>query len=420
MGGEARPAAYRGTKLRTAQVDSVRALAALSILAFHVIAFSGGLPGWAYRLGFPLESGVTVFLVISGFLLFRPFVRAHLTDEAPPAVVPYFVRRFMRIFPAFWVALTVSALVLSWGYVFDFNGVLKYFSLSQVYFSLPPNETAISPAWTLGLELSFYVFLPVWALLIRRLHRGSGRAALVYHWRALAALAGFGLLYKFLLVGVGGGFGGVSPVGYAALATLPAYIDDFALGMALALIVVGDQTKIAARPRIATEISKRPWIAWGAALCAYALAMYVVRPNGHTGLFSHQEYAWRVVLYAVIGLGLVAPAALGMGRGSVINWFLNTRVLVSAGLISYGIYLWHWSVIAWVPLHFPDVGINFNIVRAVVTLVFTVVLATLSYLLIERPGMLLARRAGGSYRGEVDPPPAVPLGEEGLAKAGSS
>ena len=418
MGGEANPIPRGGVQLRSAQVDSVRAIAALSILFFHALSFGNAQSSsWLGPLTFPLESGVTVFLVISGFLLFRPFVRAHIQGELAPAVWPYSVRRFMRIVPAYWVALIVASLVLSWNYVFELDGIAKYFSLGQVYFSLPLETAAIAPAWTLGLELSFYIFLPIWAWFVRKLHNGSGRPALVFHWRALAALAAFGLAYKALLVGFGT-FQGINPAGYAALAALPAYIDDFAIGMALALIVVGDQTKTAERPRIAVAVSQRPWIAWGAALVAYGLAMFLVRPTGG-GLFSHGEYAWRVLLYGTIGAGLVAPAALGMTKGSFIDKFLNTKALVSAGLISYGIYLWHWGVVSWLQQHFPDVSFNHYFIWATVPLAITLVLATLSYVLVERPSIKFARRAGGAYKGEVDPPPVVPLGEEGLAKSGS-
>jgi peptidoglycan/LPS O-acetylase OafA/YrhL len=377
--------------------------------------FFAGAPAnpWLGPLSYPLESGVTVFLVISGFLLYRPFVRAHITDEPPPASWPYAARRFMRIVPAFWVALVISALVFSWGYVFSLDGIVKYFSVGQVYFSLPLDKTAIAPAWTLGLEISFYIFLPIWAWLLRRLHRGTGRSALRFHWLSVAGLAGFGLVYKAIIVASGARHG-ITPVGDVLFATLPAYIDDFAIGMALALIVIGDETRTAPRPRIATTISERPWLAWGAALAAYVLAIWLVRPD--TGpLFSNGEYAWRILLYAIIGFGLVAPAALGMAKESLINRFLSTRLLVSAGLVSYGIYLWHWSAIVWLSQHYPTVNINKYVIWVTVPVAITLVLATLSYLLIERPSIKFARRAGGSYKGEVDPPPVVPLGEEGLA-----
>src|SRR3954453_9593502 len=112
MGGETSSAPWRGGPRRSAQVDSVRALAALSILLFHALLFGGAdRSDTLGPLTFPLESGVTVFLVLSGFLLFRPFARAHIVGHPSPATLPYAARGFMRIFRAYWVALVICALV---------------------------------------------------------------------------------------------------------------------------------------------------------------------------------------------------------------------------------------------------------------------------------------------------------------------
>src|SRR4051812_10841150 len=94
--------------------DSLRAIAALSVLGFHA-AFAAGV----YNSDSPLrpftlrlDVGVSVFFLISGFLLYRPFVKARMAGVKPPATGPYAWRRFLRIVPAYWVALTVIALWL--------------------------------------------------------------------------------------------------------------------------------------------------------------------------------------------------------------------------------------------------------------------------------------------------------------------
>src|SRR3954469_15306078 len=105
--------------------DGLRALAALSVLTFHAAYFAGigvtdsPLKPYTGRL----EVGVSVFFVISGFLLYRPFVRARLDDEPPPRTAAYAWRRFLRIVPGYWVALTVVALWLGVPGVFTASGI---------------------------------------------------------------------------------------------------------------------------------------------------------------------------------------------------------------------------------------------------------------------------------------------------------
>src|SRR6266540_3552311 len=93
--------------------DGFRALAAISVLVTHV----------AYLSGFDIHSrfgaftarmdvGVAVFFMISGFLLYRPFVASRLAGSHGPRPASYFWRRALRILPAYWVALTITVFVL--------------------------------------------------------------------------------------------------------------------------------------------------------------------------------------------------------------------------------------------------------------------------------------------------------------------
>src|SRR5215218_9464274 len=127
--------------------DSLRAIAALSILFFHLFGFSGvssEIQPWTGRLGM----GVTVFFVISGFLLYRPFVRAHLRAEPAPMTGPYAWRRFRRIVPAYWLALTVIALVLSRDEVFGTRSAYFYGFIQT--FREDTGLRGIGQAWTLA------------------------------------------------------------------------------------------------------------------------------------------------------------------------------------------------------------------------------------------------------------------------------
>src|SRR5438067_1774084 len=94
-------------------LDPLRAVAALCIVVTHTAGWSGfnsahALGAWTARL----DCGVAIFFVLSGFLLYRPFVAARLDGRDGPRVLRYARRRALRILPAYWVALALLGLVL--------------------------------------------------------------------------------------------------------------------------------------------------------------------------------------------------------------------------------------------------------------------------------------------------------------------
>lgn len=82
-------------------MDSLRATAALTVLVYHVGFF--GHFQQKHSFGFVLSSlgfGVAMFFVLSGFLLYRPFVNAELTGSPRPRILDFAQRRFLRVVPA--------------------------------------------------------------------------------------------------------------------------------------------------------------------------------------------------------------------------------------------------------------------------------------------------------------------------------
>ena len=142
-------------------MDSLRAIAALSVLTIH-IALPSGLLNTDSRFREywgRLDVGVAVFFLISGFLLYRPFVRARAHGQARPPTGAYAWRRALRIVPAYWLVLTVVALAFSLSYVFTGRGLWTYYGFAQIY----ENKTdirGVSQAWTLCIEVTFYPSCP--------------------------------------------------------------------------------------------------------------------------------------------------------------------------------------------------------------------------------------------------------------------
>ena len=155
-------------------------------------------------------------------------MRAHLRDEAAPRSGPYAWRRFLRIVPAYWVALTVTTIWLGTSGVFNLEGIARYYGYAQIY-SDRTIGSGMAPAWTLCVEITFYVFLPVWALLMRRVARGW-RAGLRAEMLGVMFLFCFSIVWTLVVLSQGN-----SHILHLKpeLVALPAYLDHFALGMGL-------------------------------------------------------------------------------------------------------------------------------------------------------------------------------------------
>jgi peptidoglycan/LPS O-acetylase OafA/YrhL len=386
--------------------DGLRAVAALTVLSFHVALLTGyASAGPAKPLLWELKGGVAIFFVISGALLYLPFARAIRDAAALPDWRRYAGRRVVRILPAYWVALT--AVVIG---PFSSAGLTantwSYYDLSQIY-----NPQALfgglNVAWSLCVEVTFYAALPVFAALVARRARGrrSPRAVQL----AWIAMAGFGSLA--LRAAMTGSLS--APVPGAAktlMVALPGLFDWFAIGMALAVLRAELEAGRASHCPL-TVLGRRPgWCVLGA-----VTAFLVGVPWQHGDLFL----PWYGALtHVAIGVGsglLVLPAIVrqssprGAGRrrlaGAALEW---------VGAISYGVYLWHLPLL-WLirPIIVPDP--SSATVGSLVLLWSAVVLGALalgaaSWYLVEQPAQRLVRRRNnraeqGNAPGRTQPDP---------------
>ena len=122
--------------------DGVRGIAAISIVVVHVWLFTGGFGGFGDNLGnravVRLDGMVSIFFVLSAFLLYRPMIAHRNGGPAAPRTGDYARRRFLRIYPAYWLALTVLAI---------FPGLFGVFSSHwPAFYSLAVSSTRSSTA----------------------------------------------------------------------------------------------------------------------------------------------------------------------------------------------------------------------------------------------------------------------------------
>jgi len=399
--------------LRFPLMDSLRAIAALAVLATHAAVFAGLETSSGTTLGqyaARLDAGVAVFFVISGCLLYRPFARARLTGVAAPATGPYAWRRFLRIVPAYWVALTLITLLFGTsGDVFGWPGIAQYYGVGQAY-SNASFGGGLTQAWSLTVEVAFYAFLPLWAAGMRWLF---GKRAFGAEAVALGLLFAAGVVYK--LVVLSSGDSSQVPI-TPKLVALPAYFDHFALGMMLAVVSlwVEQHRRL---PRVLRWIDRFPSISWLTAIAAFWVVSTQIGLHGRfLEPFSSENYMERHLLYGLIAVALVAPAVIGDQRRGGVRRVLALPPLLWLGLISYGIFLWNLALLD--RLHhwnFESLPLLNNFGGwCVAGLAVTVPVAAASYYLIERPALSLKRLFGEPQpriRGEAldEPAPVTAL-----------
>jgi peptidoglycan/LPS O-acetylase OafA/YrhL len=388
----------------------VRAIAALSVVALHAFVTAGATrttttaAPWVARL----DVGVTIFFLLSGFLLYRPFVRARLLGERSPHAAAYGWRRVLRIVPAYWVALTLSALWLGRDAVLDPSTAWSYYGFAQIYTDQVLG--GLSQAWTLCVELTFYAFLPLWAWLVRRFDRGeagSARSELV----ALAVLAGAGIAYQaaFLATASDPAHANTS----RALVFLPAYLDHFALGMAIAVASVVAERRGSA-PRALSWLERRAWPAWAVALVAYVVVCRGIGLSG-TGILGEPFTAWQALarhgLFALVAAGVLLPAVFGdPAAGAIRRRVLGNPALLWIGVVSYGVYLWHDTVLEQaVRWGWLEAGPHPYATMLAAGVGGALLLAALSFYVLERPLLRLKRLVPDAQAPPRDPRTHAPM-----------
>jgi peptidoglycan/LPS O-acetylase OafA/YrhL len=331
-------------------------------------ADTGTTAGYVYA---HLDVGVTIFFLLSGFLLYRPRVAAHLRGEPEPALGTYLLRRAARLIPAYWLALTFFILIGAI-HPHGYADYLAYYGFVQIYWR-SRTLGGIVPAYSLAIEVSFYVFLPFYSAAVRRVASIG------------AELAGVAVLYITGLT-VHAWLLATHPQGTIATYWLPAQIDLFALGMGLAVLSAWSAER-GVVPSFLSAAGRRPGWCWALSAGAFLVAATALGLPRTFGQLPRAEEMGRQVLYAATAFFLILPAVFGPQDQGRIRGLLRSRPAVWLGLISYGIFLWHYDWL--IKLRQWGTIAALGHLRFVALLVMTVGLAvscaTVSWRLVERP-----------------------------------
>ena len=337
-------------------IDGLRAIAVSLVIAFHA--------EWTLvRGGFV---GVDVFFVISGYL-----IGSMIIDEVSAgrfSILAFYERRVRRIFPALAAMLVVTA-VLAYLYMlpieiesFGRSVVAATFSFSNFYFAqrsgyfMPAASTLpLLHTWSLAIEEQFYVFLPLFVLLVHRVWRRG-------LWLVLLAAA---------LVSFGASLHGALPGQVSQFYMPQARTWELLLGTLLAWNLL---------PAMEARIWRE-----GASLLGIALIIASAVSVGPSTPFP--GYA---ALAPCLGAALIIAA--GRSGESYVARGLSWGPVVFVGRISYSLYLWHWPIFIFMKLseYFP--ADHNKAMTKLFAIGATLIVATLSWKYIETPFRAGTRR----------------------------
>jgi peptidoglycan/LPS O-acetylase OafA/YrhL len=327
---------------RVDSLTGIRAVAAILVMLTHAAYTTGKYNfGYAGLIYSRMEIGVPIFFVLSGFLLFSPWVRSTAQGRDGPSVRRYAWHRVRRIMPAYVVTVLAAYLLYHFRTAgpnpgHTWLGLFRNLTLTQIYtddYLFSYLHQGLTQMWSLAVEVSFYVALPVLAsfLLVVLCRRQFRPTRLMVGLAALACITPAYLVLVHTTHWLPDG----------AQLWLPTYLAWFIGGMMLAVL---RETGAAAYAMVCVPLS----------IVCYLIASTPIAGAPTTSPSELREGLAKAAFYAVIATLTVAPLALG-NRGWYAE-FMASRPMVFLGEISYEIFLIHLVTMELVMvevLHYP-------------------------------------------------------------------
>ncbi len=338
------------------QLDGLRALAVFGVLVHHFLPQQFFLNSILHCGSF----GVRLFFVLSGFLITGILLRCRNTialanQDAVFTIGRFYIRRFIRIFPIYYLTVAITALVA-------FNSVKEsaFWHLtytSNIYFSSRNWDAVLSHFWTLAVEEQFYLIWPWVMLLVPSKHL----------LKIIIVTISIGPLFRFLCIQFG------VNNGVREYILTFACLDSLGMGALLAFYTYNQDN---------FKQHKRLLCSFGFWVCGslWVTLNIIYLPN--LNMIT-------VVLENTITSGLLVWLInrAGQGFSGVMGTILELKPLVYLGKISYGIYIYHLLVAYVISAMFPHIDLTYQTVfiQFVFNTVATLVVAMLSWHLIEKP-----------------------------------
>ena len=370
-------------------LTGLRGFAALWVLTYHAWVEAGPAElTFSFLWLGPIEyhplfgsgwAGVQIFFALSAFLLTLPFAEASVAREKLHFDKRAFLaRRLVRVFPAYYLQLLVLLVLGLWvdslGHVTPSDTVYLLtmnFLPEPLGYGHPSDINGVW--WTLPIELSFYLLVPLIAPL------AVGR----YKWQFFLGSLGFMFAWRF------GVIANASPDTIALwFSQLPGSADSFAIGIITAYLfatyrIASDEKQAKIMRLSSMAISLAGLIVIG--LIYWLDSVYWLYRTEHI-----TSYIWTVIFSAAVGLLIFFCAAKHRFLTAVFgNW-----VAEKFGVISYGIYLWHLPIATWFGAStYAQTSSDYLFPHYLIIMIAGAsAIATVSWVLVERPSINFVRR----------------------------
>ena len=328
-----------------ADIDGLRAIAVLLVIFNHIglSFFSGGY------------IGVDVFFVISGYLI--TIILTHDIQSKRFSIARFYKKRVVRLAPAYFTVLSVVSIV-AWqvmlpGELTEYFDSVMYATLLMAniymrnevgdYFSQDAEGIPLLHLWSLGVEEQFYIFWPLLLLLF------AGKVQRKYMWAVVTAFIVALLLYAQHKLAQNAA---------KAYYSMPVRASELLIGALIGFL-----------PQLKLPKKLLQSLIWGSLVILFATAVYFDKQTPFPGAMALIPcLATALIIY----LGQSSPSS---------NILLSNPFSTWMGRISYPLYLWHWPIIVLFGIYMRPL----NAENQVVIVLLSILLAFLTYQLIEKP-----------------------------------
>lgn len=350
----------------------LRAIAVLWIMLYHLTSYGPDLPGWI-EFGY---MGVDLFFVLSGFLIGEQLIRPY-AHGAEPAWRQFYLRRALRVLPAYLAVVTLYFTVPAVRESPDIQPLWQFLTFTQNFFADYHHARALSHAWSLCIEEHFYLVLPAILWLVAK-KPSVRRIALV----AAALLIG-GMLVRHWLwqhqvapfLSIRDGEGNFFER-YIEHIYNPTYarLDGLLAGVMLALV----------------KVFRPAWWSWAMDRKPWFLA------GGAIGIGASMMLPSPAYISAVFGFPLLSAsmAAIVISSASAAHWSGTVRIpgVAPIAAMAFSLYLTHKSVYHLVSTNFGAALEESNLLSLCVYLGAALAAGSVLYVTVERPGLRLRER----------------------------
>jgi len=336
-------------------LDGLRALAVWAVFAEH-FTYNEFVRGWG-----PGTIGVKTFFVLSGFLITSILLKERGTSSAGQLAARFYFRRFLRLAPAFYVAIALAALLGIAEMRSDWWIHGLYLSNFQIF--LQERWTGTGHFWTLAVEEQFYVL-----------------------WFPLVVLAPRRWLLPFVLICLvlAPAFRSAIPLGASPFidVLLPSQIDCLSAGALVAL----------ARSRPDLKWLDRIFMSRALLAVLWILVLMLSAP-----LYAKPAFVGWVLVPTLISFAAACLVRTCVEGKAAALQALCRPAMIWMGKRSYGLYVFHYLVPPLIFAYAPAIEAlsqgPFKIIRLAIWIVVTLVLAELSWRYVERPFLRLKDRS---------------------------